>query len=91
MYVTTTLEKALNYAKGTQENPKPHRGCILELKVDLGRMYTLNHPDDPLKTKWQAHNYDSCFSAAGLIGVREEHCVAEASRVKVVDFSFGQE
>ncbi len=91
VYITTTLEKALNYAK-----PKPQSGCVLQLKVDLGRMYTLKGgtkkpPDDPLRKKWfkTPHNYDSCFSPAGYIGAREEHCVRDAKRVNVVFVTLG--
>ena len=35
-YVTTTLEKALNYAK-----KMPHAGCVFKLQVDLGNCKTL--------------------------------------------------
>ena len=91
VYITTTLEKALNYAHGTRTKPRPHGGCVLQLKVDLGRMYTLKGgprkpPDDPLRTRWfmRPHNYDSCFSPAGFGGEREEHCVRDANRVHVV-------
>jgi hypothetical protein len=39
-YVTSTLEKALNYAKHM-----PYNGAIFELRVDLGRCYTVNAND----------------------------------------------
>ena len=40
LYVTSTLEKALNYAKHM-----PYNGAIFELRVDLGRCYTVNAND----------------------------------------------
>eukprot|EP01047_Picozoa_sp_COSAG01_P051312 COSAG01_NODE_5281_length_4359_cov_1.386620_3_plen_891_part_00 len=89
VYITTTLEKALNYAK-----PNPENGCVLELKVDLGRVYRLKggpqkRPDDPLREGgWQRH-YNACHSPAGFCGVREEHCVRDAARVHMVNVSLG--
>ena len=77
VYLTTTLEKALNYAK-----PKPHSGCVLELKVDLGRCKELAQGDAMMRS-WHQHGYDSAHSGDGVNGVREEHCVRDALRVKV--------
>ena len=37
VYVTTTLEKAHNYAKGRPQKPNSARGVVLKLKVDLER------------------------------------------------------
>ena len=96
VYVTRTLKKALHYAMGKAEKPNPHEGCVLHLKVDLGKMYTVTGgkkklPDDPLRLTWfePPHSYDSCFSPAGYGGEREEHCVRDASRVHVVDVTIG--
>jgi hypothetical protein len=79
VYLTTTLEKALNYAK-----VKPHGGCVLELKVDLGRCKELARRD-PMMQTWHQHSYDSAHSGDGINGEREEHCVRDPSRVTVVD------
>ena len=41
VYITTTLEKALNYAKGEATNPNPAAGGVFQLQVDLGHCYTV--------------------------------------------------
>ena len=75
LYITTTLEKALNYAK-----PKPNAGAIFRLQVDLGRCYTVTDKNDPLRRTWADEGYDSAWSKAGLLGVREENCVKDPAR-----------
>jgi len=47
VYCTTTLEKAMDYAKGN-----PASGIIFELRADLGRCKTLAAGDALMKT-WQ--------------------------------------
>ena len=49
VYVTTTLQKALNYAKREGvpgKEPHPAAGGVFELEVDLGRCYTVRSADD---------------------------------------------
>lgn len=85
MYVTTTLEKALNYAK-----PKEHAGAVLRLRVDLGKCYDVTHREDPYRKTWHEHGYDSAYARVGVIGEREENCVRDpARRVKIVDVLLG--
>jgi len=85
LYITTTLEKALNYAK-----PNPNAGAIFRLQVDLGRCYTVTEKHDPLRRTWGDQGFDSAWSKAGLIGVREENCVKDpARRVKIEDVILG--
>ena len=84
LYITTTLEKALHYAK-----PKPSAGVIFRLQVDLGRCYTIKQ-DDPLQQTWGDHGYDSAWSKAGLLGIREENCVKDPrTRVSIDDVILG--
>ena len=72
LYVTTTLQKALNYAA-----PKPCQGAIFELQVHLGRCYRVTSRDDSNMAKWQEMGYDSAWAAAGIIGEREENCIKD--------------
>jgi hypothetical protein len=83
VYITTTLEKALNYAK-----VKPHAGAIFKLKVRLGNCRKVGHKD-PMMRVWHLHGYDSAWSPAGSNGVREENCVRDPSRIKIVDVILG--
>ena len=83
VYCTTTLEKALNYAK-----PKPHGGAIFVMKVDVGRCYTVSKSDPMMKT-WHNYGYDSAWSPAGVNGVREEHCVRDQSRCEITNVILG--
>jgi len=80
VYCTSTLDKAMEYAKG------PHGGIVLELVVDLGNCKELVK-NDPMMTSWQSQ-YDSAwapFSAnnPNAIG-KEENCVKDPKRIKVV-------
>ena len=83
VYITTTLEKALNYAK-----VKEHAGAIFKLKVDLGKCLELK-PNDPHMRDWHAQGYDSAFSPAGANGQREENCVRDAARIQIDDVILG--
>ena len=80
VYCTSTLDKAMEYAKG------PHGGIVLELLVDLGNCKQLVK-NDPMMTSWQSQ-YDSAwapFSAnnPNAIG-KEENCVKDPKRISVV-------
>ena len=86
VYVTTTLQKALNYAKREGvpgKEPNPAAGGVFELEVNLGRCYTVRSAAGPGKTTraertgWASQGYDSAWAAAGIIGEMEENCVRE--------------
>jgi hypothetical protein len=81
LYVTSTLEKALNYAK-----PKPCNGAVFELRVDLGECYTItaNDRDNGNLQTWQQMGYDSAWAAEGIIGEREENCIKDPRPPRVV-------
>jgi hypothetical protein len=74
LYVTASLEKALNYAKRM-----PAKGVILRLEIDLGKVYQVQ-PHGPHMRDWQKLGYDSAFSPEGANGVREEHCIRDPNR-----------
>jgi len=78
LYVTTTLQKALNYAERN-----PCQGAIFELRVQLGRCYNVT-VDDSNRTKWQEMGYDSAWAAQGIIGEREENCIKDPRPPRVV-------
>jgi hypothetical protein len=81
LYVTTTLQKALNYA--TRMDCK---GVIFQLRVDLGRCYTItaNDRDNGNLQTWQQMGYDSAWAAEGIIGEREETCIKDPRPPRVV-------
>ena len=84
LYVTASLEKALNYAK-----LMPAKGVIMRLEIDLGRVYTCQ-PQDPHLKDWSSIGYDSAYSPNGANGIREEHCIADPSRrVQILDCVLG--
>jgi len=80
IYCSTTLKKALDYAKCD------HGGIIFELNVDLGKCKTLQ-PDDPQMTTWQK-DYDSAWHPTGAVNSvgegKEENCVKDPRRIKIV-------
>jgi hypothetical protein len=78
LYVTTTLEKALQYAK-----PMPCKGAIFELRVELGRCYIVT-ANDRNKANWQNMGYDSAWAAEDIIGEREENCIKDPRPPRVV-------
>lgn len=82
VYVTTTLQKAMNYAQRM-----PHSGVILKLHVDLGRCKVLQK-NDPMMKSWQHNGYDSAYAAAGVIGQEEENCIKDPVAITIVDFVF---
>ena len=79
VYCTTTLDKAMNYAK-----KKPASGIIFELRIDLGNCKTLEK-DDPMMKTWQDNGYDSAWAPKGAnnLGL-EENCVKDPSRIQIV-------
>ena len=86
LYVTTTPQKALNYAERM-----PFRGVIFELRVHLGRCYKVTSANDSNKAKWQEMGYDSAWAAEGVIGEREENCIKDPRppRVMIQNITLG--
>jgi hypothetical protein len=83
VYITSTLEKAMNYAK-----PNPHAGVIFQLRVHLGKCKQVVR-GDPLMRTWYLHGYDSAWSPAGVNGEREENCVRDPGRITITNVIFG--
>ena len=83
LYITTTLQKALTYAT---MGHRPHGGAVLKLRVNLGNCYTVGKNDPNMKT-WQQRGYDSAWSADGVNGKMEEHCIKDPRppRVQILD------
>ena len=79
LYVTTTLEKALNYAKRM-----PCKGAIFELRVQLGQCYSVTDKNDRNKAKWQDMGYDSAWAAEGIIAKIEENCIKDPRHPRVL-------
>jgi hypothetical protein len=84
VYCTTTLEKALHYAK-----QHPQLGVIFELEVDLGRCKELNQGDPMMKT-WQSHGYDSAWAPKGANSQGlEENCIKDPASIRIVNVCAG--
>jgi hypothetical protein len=90
VYCTTTLEKALFYAK-----QHPHKGVIFELEIDLGRCKILKQ-GDPMMTTWQSKGYDSAWAPKGNdaqgTGSKgfPENCIKDPARIKIVNIIAGE-
>jgi len=88
LYVTPTLEKALNYAKRM-----PHQGAIFHLRVQLGQCYsvTVDDRDNHRLRHWQSMGFDSVYSGPNIIGEREEYCIKDPRppRVMIQDITLG--
>ena len=89
VYITTTLEKALNYAHGLPSNRNPARGAVLVLEVDIGRCYAVRFNNVAECTGWQQRGYDSAWAAEGVIGEREENCVRDPARIRITNVVLG--
>ena len=42
-----------------------------------------------MRTVWASNGFDSVFAPAGAIGVREENCVLDPSRIRILGLAFG--
>ncbi len=84
VYITTTLQKALNYASRNHAS-----GGVLKLEVDLGRCYTVRSSAHRERTDWASRGYDSAWAAEGVIGIREENCVLDPKRISITDVILG--
>jgi len=75
----TTLEKAMEYAKGN-----PAGGIIFEMRADLGRCKTLAASDAVMKT-WQQHGYDSAWAPQGANHRNlAENCIKDPASITIV-------
>ena len=79
VYCTTTLEKAMDYAK-----TKPAKGIIFQLRIDLGSCKKLQR-GDPMMKSWQENGYDSAWAPGGA-NTRglDENCVKDPARIQIV-------
>ena len=84
VYVTRNEQKAAWYSGKHFTN-----GVIIKLKVALGRYVEINKQGHPLQMTWMKHGYDSAFAPAGAIGVREENCIADPSRIEIIGLQRG--
>ena len=84
VYITTTLQKALNYAK-----PNPAAGGVFQLQVYLDKCYQVASNDQGERTGWVAKGFDSAWASAGVIGQREENCVRDPNRVRITNVVLG--
>ena len=85
VYLTGTLAKAMTYATS---GSRPLGGCVLVLKVDLGRCKELTH-HDPMMRTWHQHTFNSAHAGNGVNGRELEHCVRDPRRITVVNFELG--
>ncbi len=77
VYVSRDLSKAADY--GT--------GVVLELRVDFGRVCRVDRQGHPQQKSWHDQGFDSAWVPpnCGMVGSgREEHCVWDPARIRVV-------
>ena len=82
IYVTATLEKSLQYARR-----KYKKGCILVLLAYPGRCINLKKRDINMQN-WNKLGFDSAFSGDNINGRREEYCIADPKRVRVLQIEY---
>ena len=84
VYCTTSMEKALHYAKRMEAE-----GVVFELDIDLGRCKELQTDDSMMRT-WQEHGYDSAWAPKGANSAGlEENCVKDPARIRIVNVFAG--
>jgi hypothetical protein len=64
-------------------------GVIIKFNAALGRYVEINGQGHPLQMTWMEHGYDSAFAPAGAIGMREENCIADPSRIEIIGLQRG--
>ncbi|XP_072244242.1 uncharacterized protein [Leuresthes tenuis] len=85
VYVSRDKKKAANYPL----NSNPSDRVILEVRVRVGRVKRIDKDNHLLQQTWSAHDYDTAWvpPKCGMLSVpsgREEDCVFDPKRVKVV-------
>ena len=81
VYLTRSERKAESY--------KTARGVIIKVRVKLGETITIGRQGHPLQKTWQHAGFDSAFAPAGAIGIREENCVLDPTRITILGLSQG--
>jgi hypothetical protein len=62
---------------------------VVKVEVHLGKGATADSKHHPMRTVWATNSFDSVFAPAGEIGVREENCVLDPSRIHILGLAFG--
>ena len=100
VYMTASLPKATTYATGDPHTLNPDGGAVLKLHAVLGKCKWLARADLSMHT-WHAEGFNSAFSPGCPCiptcavrcpmanGVREEHCIFDATHIVVVDMILG--
>ena len=81
VYLTRSERKAESY--------KTARGVIIKVRVELGETITIGRQGHPLQKTWQHAGFDSAFAPAGAIGIREENCVLDPTRITILGLAQG--
>lgn len=87
IYCTRDIRKAYRYGP-----------TILKLVVNVGTIYPVRYIDDPLRTDWKKHGFDSAFADENSHlkkfqvknGCFEEFCIWSPRQVRVHKISKGQ-
>eukprot|EP01047_Picozoa_sp_COSAG01_P017644 COSAG01_NODE_938_length_12628_cov_8.320137_7_plen_146_part_00 len=83
------MHYATGLSTGRPETVNPWSGAVLQLHVDPGNCYHVRDRSDPMMRTWAEHGYDSAYAAAGVIGLREEHCIKDPQRIRVTNVILG--
>ena len=90
VYMSTDLQKAMNYAEiySSKDKENPHEAVVLKLLVDLGNCIEIEQRNDPIMKTWHENGYDSCwFHKVDQHGV---YCIRDTSRIQVIDMFLGR-
>ncbi|XP_061585713.1 uncharacterized protein LOC133450824 [Cololabis saira] len=85
VYMSRDMNKAASYPLSGNRSDQ----VILELRVRVGRVKRIDKADHPLRLSWNTKGYDTAWVPpnCGMVTVRsgrEEDCVFDPTRVKVV-------
>jgi len=89
VYLSYNINKTNFYRHSCDNNHNKYNcgcdgGVVIKCTVDIGRQFTLGDRNDPMRTAWQEHGYDSAFAGEGVIGKRPEFCIADPGRITIV-------
>ncbi|XP_048450714.1 uncharacterized protein LOC125482645 isoform X1 [Rhincodon typus] len=83
VYVSRDIRKACRYPLNTPESQK----VVLKLRVNVGKVKTINCQGHPLQKTWHDHGYDTawCPPNCGMVpSDLEVDCIWDPKRIKVV-------
>ena len=72
LYCSRDINKARAYA----------RPSLIQFEIDMGAVKKIDRQGHPLQKTWQNHGYDAAYAPPGAVGMRQENCIKDPSRVR---------